>query len=86
MLARALADNPGMFARLGDAPGVTYLDRISDLSFGQLVETLATNRGRRRPAPGLPTWWQVLRTGTLFRLACSYGGTAGGVDHERRLP
>jgi geranylgeranyl pyrophosphate synthase len=84
VLARALADNPGMFARLGDAPGVTYLDRISDLSFGQLVETLpptvddAALRRHYELVAGA-------KTGTLFRLACSYGGTAGGVDHDRLL-
>ena len=32
--------NPEAFARLGEVPGVTYLDQLSDLSFGQLVETL----------------------------------------------
>ncbi len=77
VLARVLADNPAVFARLGEAPGVTYLDRISDLSFGQLVETLP-------PAvddAALRRHYELVagaKTGTLFRLACSYGGTAGG--------
>jgi geranylgeranyl pyrophosphate synthase len=82
VLARVLADNPAVFARLGEAPGVTYLDRISELSFGQLVETLppavdsaALSRHYRLVAGA--------KTGTLFRLACSYGGTAGAVDHDR---
>jgi geranylgeranyl pyrophosphate synthase len=82
VLARVLADNPAVFARLGEAPGVTYLDRISELSFGQLVETLppavddAALRRHYRVVAGA-------KTGTLFRLACSYGGTAGAVDHDR---
>jgi len=82
VLSRVLAQNPAVFARLGEAPGVTYLDRISDLSFGQLVETLP-------PAGGdaaLRRHYELVagaKTGTLFRLACSYGGTAGAVDHER---
>ena len=82
VLARVLADNPAVFARLGEAPGVTYLDRISDLSFGQLIETLppavddAALRRHYRLVAGA-------KTGTLFRLACSYGGTAGAVDHDR---
>ena len=82
VLARVLADNPAVFARLGEAPGVTYLDRLSDLSFGQLVETLP-------PAvddAALRRHYELVagaKTGTLFRLACSYGGTAGGVDHDR---
>jgi len=82
VLARVLADNPAVFARLGEAPGVTYLDRISDLSFGQLVETLppaVDNAALRRH-------YELVagaKTGTLFRLACSYGGTAGAVDHDR---
>jgi geranylgeranyl pyrophosphate synthase len=82
VLARVLADNPAVFARLGEAPGVTYLDRISDLSFGQLVETLP-------PAvddAALRRHYELVagaKTGTLFRLACSYGGTAGAVDHDR---
>lgn len=80
VLARVLADNPAVFARLGEAPGVTYLDRISDLSFGQLIETLppavddAAMRRHYEIVAGA-------KTGTLFRLACSYGGTAGGLDH-----
>ncbi len=82
VLARVLADNPVVFAELGEAPGVTYFDRLSDLSFGQLVETLP-------PAvddAGLRRHYELVagaKTGTLFRLACSYGGTAGGVDHDR---
>jgi geranylgeranyl pyrophosphate synthase len=82
VLARVLADNPAVFARLGEAPGVTYLDRISELSFGQLVETLppavddAAMRRHYELVAGA-------KTGTLFRLACSYGGTAGAVDHDR---
>lgn len=79
-LAQVLADNPAVFARLGEAPGVTYFDRISDLSFGQLIETLP-------PAvddPAMRRHYELVagaKTGTLFRLACSYGGTAGGLDH-----
>ena len=82
VLARVLADNPAVFARLGEAPGVTYLDRISDLSFGQLIETLppavddAAMRRHYELVAGA-------KTGTLFRLACSYGGTAGGLDHDQ---
>jgi geranylgeranyl pyrophosphate synthase len=82
VLARVLADNPAVFARLGEAPGVTYLDRISDLSFGQLIETLP-------PAvddAALRRHYELVagaKTGTLFRLACSYGGTAGGLDHNQ---
>ena len=82
VLARVLADNPVVFAGLGEAPGVTYVDRLSDLSFGQLVETLP-------PAvddAALRRHYELVagaKTGTLFRLACSYGGTAGGVDHDR---
>jgi geranylgeranyl pyrophosphate synthase len=82
MLARVLADNPAVFAHLGEASGVTYLDRLSDLSFGQLVETMppefdgAALRRHYETVAGA-------KTGTLFRLACSYGGTAGGVDHDR---
>jgi geranylgeranyl pyrophosphate synthase len=82
VLARVLADNPAVFARLGEAPGVTYLDRISDLSFGQLIETVppavddAAMRRHYELVAGA-------KTGTLFRLACSYGGTAGGLDHDR---
>jgi geranylgeranyl pyrophosphate synthase len=81
VLARVLADNPAVFAELGEVPGVTYNDRLSDLSFGQLVETLP-------PAvddAGLRRHYELVagaKTGTLFRLACSYGGTAGCVDHD----
>ena len=31
---------PTVFVRLGQAPGVAYFDRLWDLSFGQLIETL----------------------------------------------
>ncbi len=82
VLARVLADNPAVFARLGEAPGVTYLDQLSDLSFGQLVETLPP----AVDAAALRRHYELVagaKTGTLFRLACSYGGTAGGVDHDR---
>ncbi len=82
VLARAVAENPTTFARLGEAPGVTYLDSISNLSFGQLVETLppavddAAMRAHYELVAGA-------KTGTLFRLACAYGGTAGGLDHNQ---
>lgn len=82
VLARVLDDNPSVFARLGEAPGVTYLDSISDLSFGQLIETLppavddAAMRRHYEIVAGA-------KTGTMFRLACSYGGTAGGLDHNQ---
>jgi geranylgeranyl pyrophosphate synthase len=82
VVARVLADNPTVFVRLGEAPGVTYVDRLWDLSFGQLIETLP-------PAcddAALRRHYELVasaKTGTLFRLACSYGGTAGGVDHDR---
>jgi geranylgeranyl pyrophosphate synthase len=82
VLARVLADNPAAFARLGEVPGVTYNDRLSDLSFGQLVETLPP----AADADALRRHYELVagaKTGTLFRLACSYGGTAGGVDDER---
>ncbi len=82
VLAQIVTDNPAVFATLGAAAGVTYLDRLSDLSFGQLVETLPPTvedsalRGHYELVAGA-------KTGTLFRLACSYGGTAGAIDHER---
>lgn len=82
VLARVLAEHPAFFARLGEAPGITYLDRISDLSFGQLIETLppavddADLRRHYERVAGA-------KTGTLFRLACSYGGTAGGLDPDQ---
>jgi geranylgeranyl pyrophosphate synthase len=84
VVARVLADNTAVFTRHGEAPGVTYLDGISELSFGQLVETLppATEDAALR------RHYEVVaraKTGTLFRLACSYGGTAGAVDHDRLL-
>lgn len=82
VLARVLVDNPTVFARLGEVSGVTYLDGISDLSAGQLIEMLppalndtALRRHYHRVAGA--------KTGTLFRLACSYGGTAGGLDDDR---
>ncbi|WP_029113373.1 polyprenyl synthetase family protein [Mycobacterium sp. URHB0044] len=82
LLARVLADNPAAFARLGEISGVTFLDRISDLSAGQIIESLppalddAVLRRHYELVAGA-------KTGTLLRLACSYGGTAGGLDHER---
>ena len=82
VLARVLDDNPAVFAQLGEVSGVTYLDRISDLSFGQLIETLppavddAAMRRHYEVVAGA-------KTGTLFRLACAYGGTAGGLDHDQ---
>ncbi|OHU22762.1 polyprenyl synthetase [Mycobacteroides franklinii] len=82
VMARVLADNPAVFAQLGQAPGVTYLNQLSDLSFGQLVETLP-------PAvdhTALRRHYELVagaKTGTMFRLACTYGGTAGAVDHDR---
>src|SRR5271156_2157593 len=82
VLARVLADNPAVFARLGEVRGVTYLDRLSDLSFGQLVETLPP----AVDAAALRRHYELVagaKTGTLLRLACSYGGTAGGVDDDR---
>ncbi|MGV0849832.1 polyprenyl synthetase family protein [Mycolicibacterium phlei] len=82
-LARVVSDNPVVFARLGEAADVTYLDRISDMSFGQLIETLppgvddvAAVRGHYERVAGA-------KTGTLFRIACSYGGTAGGLDDDQ---
>ncbi len=82
VLARVLEENPAVFARLGEAPGVTYLDRISDLSFGQLIETLppSVDNGAMRRHYELVAG---AKTGTLFRLACSYGGTAGGLDDNQ---
>ncbi|WP_431952132.1 polyprenyl synthetase family protein [Nocardia lijiangensis] len=82
VLARVLEDNPVVCEHLGEAPGVTYLDSISDLSAGQLVETMAPEVDDA----ALRRHYEVVagaKTGTLFRLACSYGGTAGGVDHDR---
>lgn len=80
-VARVLSDNPEAFARLGEIPGVTYLDQLSDLSFGQLVETLPP----AADAAALRRHYEVVagaKTGTLFRLACSYGATAGGIDDD----
>jgi len=81
-LAQVQARNPKTFATLGDAHGVTYLDQISDLSFGQIVETLppAFNDAALRRHYELVAG---AKTGTLFRLACSYGGTAGALDHDQ---
>lgn len=82
VLARVIADNPVVFARLGEVHGVTYLDQLADLSLGQLVETLpAANEDAalRRHYEFVA----VAKTGTLFRLCCSYGGTAGGVDDDQ---
>ena len=82
VIARVIADNPAVFARLGEAHGVTYLNQLGELSLGQLVETLppaVDDRALRRH-------YELVagaKTGTLFRLCCSYGGTAGGVDDER---
>ncbi|MEU8899049.1 polyprenyl synthetase family protein [Nocardia sp. NPDC048505] len=81
-IARVLSDNPEVFASLGSAPGVTYADRLSDLSYGQLIETLPPSVD----ATALRRHYELVagaKTGTLFRLSCSYGGTAGGVDIER---
>ncbi len=84
--ARVLADNPSTFTRGGDAHGITYLDQISDLSLGQLVEIMppTLDDGALRRHYELVA---AAKTGTLFRLACSYGGMAGGVDRDglRRL-
>ncbi|OZD05327.1 polyprenyl synthetase [Rhodococcus sp. 06-235-1A] len=80
-VARVLDANPSVFARIGRAAGVTYLDRLSELSYGQLIETLPPDledgalRRHYRAVAGA-------KTGTLFRLACAYGGTAGGIDDD----
>jgi len=82
VLARVIDDNPVVFARLGEAHGVTYLDQLADLSLGQLVETLPPaddDDAMRRHYEFVAR----AKTGTLFRLCCSYGGTAGGVDDDR---
>ncbi|WP_327139164.1 polyprenyl synthetase family protein [Nocardia sp. NBC_01327] len=82
VVARVLADNPVVFERVGEAPGITYADRLSDLSFGQLIETLPPSVDDA----ALRRHYELVagaKTGTLFRLSCSYGGTAGGVDIER---
>jgi geranylgeranyl pyrophosphate synthase len=81
VLGRVLADNPAVFARLGDIRGVTFLDQLSDLSFGQLIETLpptVDDTALRRHYERVV----AAKTGTLFRLACSYGGAAGAVDDD----
>ncbi|QII04476.1 polyprenyl synthetase family protein [Rhodococcoides fascians A25f] len=80
-VARVLDANPSVFARIGHAVGVTYLDELSELSYGQLIETLPPDldddalRRHYRAVAGA-------KTGTLFRVACAYGGTAGGVDDD----
>ncbi|MEV0334966.1 polyprenyl synthetase family protein [Nocardia sp. NPDC050717] len=82
VVAQVLAEHPAVFAGLGDAPGITYADRLSDLSFGQLIETLPP----AVEASALRRHYELVagaKTGTLFRLSCSYGGTAGGADHDR---
>lgn len=82
IVARVIEDNPEVFARIGQASGVTYLDGLSELSFGQLIEILppdlddAALRRHYRAVAGA-------KTGTLFRVACAYGGTAGGLDDDR---
>jgi len=81
LLACVVADSPEAFGRLGKVRGVTYLDDLSRLSFGQLKETLpaACNDAALRRHYRLVV---EAKTGTLFRLACSYGGTAGGVEDD----
>ncbi|MFC6012109.1 polyprenyl synthetase family protein [Nocardia lasii] len=82
VVARVIDDNPEVFARVGQAPGVTYADRLSDLSYGQLIETLPPSVDEL----ALRRHYELVaaaKTGTLFRLSCSYGGTAGGVDLDR---
>ncbi|WP_082520926.1 polyprenyl synthetase family protein [Rhodococcus sp. Leaf278] len=80
-VARVLDANPSVFARIGHVVGVTYLDELSELSYGQLIETLPPDldvgalRRHYRAVAGA-------KTGTLFRVACAYGGTAGGVDDD----
>ncbi|MFC4128697.1 polyprenyl synthetase family protein [Nocardia rhizosphaerae] len=79
VVAQVLAAHPAVFAGVGDAPGVTYADRLSDLSFGQLIETMPP----AVDATALRRHYELVagaKTGTLFRLSCSYGGTAGGAD------
>ncbi|WP_328713876.1 polyprenyl synthetase family protein [Nocardia salmonicida] len=82
LIAQVLADNPRAFACLGELPGVTYSDGLSELSFGQLIEMLPP----AVEATALRRHYRLVagaKTGTLFRLSCSYGGTAGGADHDR---
>lgn len=80
-VAKVLDANPVVFAGIGTAVGVTYLDSLSELSYGQLIETVPPDlddgalRRHYRAVAGA-------KTGTLFRLACAYGGTAGGVDDD----
>jgi geranylgeranyl pyrophosphate synthase len=81
VLARVIADNPVLSERLGTAHGVTYFDQLADLSLGQLVETLPPDDD-----VALRQHYEFVvgaKTGTLFRLCCAYGGTAGGVDDDR---
>ena len=76
------ADNPVVFARLGEAHGDTYLHPLADLSFGQLVETVPPaddDAALRRHYAFVAS----AKTAPLFRLCCSYGGTGGGVDDDR---
>jgi geranylgeranyl pyrophosphate synthase len=82
VLARVMADNPALFARVGEVPDVTYLDQISDLSFGQLVETLPPAAADTEALRRHYELVAYAKTGTLFRLACSYGGIAGVVDDD----
>jgi geranylgeranyl pyrophosphate synthase len=81
VLARVISDNRVVFARLGAAHGVTYLDQLADLSLGQIVET----SGTLDDDAALRRHYEFVarsKTGTLFRLCCSYGGTAGGIDDD----
>ncbi|BAD57050.1 putative polyprenyl synthase [Nocardia farcinica IFM 10152] len=82
VLARVIADNPAAFGTVGTAAGVTYLDRLSDLSLGQLVETIPPTVDHRA-LRGHYARVAAAKTGTLFRLACAYGGTAGALEHDR---
>lgn len=81
-LAQVLSANQAVFARMTEAPGITYLDHVSDMSFGQLVETVppAFDDAAMRRHYELVV---AAKTGTLFRMACAYGGTAGGLDADQ---
>ena len=57
VLARVLADNPAVFALLGEAPGVTYLDRISDLSFSASSSRPCLPPSTTPPCAGTTNWW-----------------------------
>ena len=57
VLARVLADNPAVFARLGEAPGVTYLDRHLGPLFRPARRDPATCRRRRRHCAGTTNSW-----------------------------